>query len=372
MAFLKPWCSSLIAVQCLEETARFKKFNQVCMTRNDGFYGGVDERITSAVLMQAATIAADAPTGSIRQDQGVVPHFKFYRDYSLRAPLSADHEAAVAHAYALLGLGLASVFEFDVQRIFQESSARVVTVAPKQFQRMQNKLLNPADHGDPKAVRPRCAKNVDVLRGCIVVRTVQDLEAVYDKLQKAFKVVRVKNTHDPSTDGWRGGYRSLLVNFIYEPGVKWAELFGDKLTFDLSDIMKLSQKQPTRLEGQETSLGDLWLNYVESNSSIVQLLGLQGLQIISSEHPNEPVRMIAELQLVLEPYFEGRAVSHMLFKIARCDTGAMEMVRDFFQEYYQKTTKGSKHMQAVREIATAVNKGRRPSKRVPLCERDQQ
>ena len=34
-----------------------------------------------------------------------VPHIKIYRIVSMGQPFSADHEAAVAHSYALLGAG---------------------------------------------------------------------------------------------------------------------------------------------------------------------------------------------------------------------------------------------------------------------------
>ena len=73
--------------------------------------------------------------------------------------------------------------------------------------------------------------------------------------------------------------------------------------------------------------------------------------------------MIAELQFALEPYFEARAVSHMLFKIMRCDTGAMAMVRDFFQEYVQKEARMDERLIAVRDIAVAAKEGRESSKR---------
>ncbi len=197
LAFLKPWCSSLVATQCLGQIDRFNELSRLCKDRNDGFYKVVDTKVTIPALERAARIAANAPTGTVRQDDaGVVPPLKFYRDLACRASISFDHEAGVAHAYAFLGLGLESMFERDVQRMFRGSGARVVTVAPKSFQRMQNKLLNPAEHGDPAIARPRCARSLDVLRGCVIVRTVQELEAAYDKLAAAAKVVRVKNTHE--------------------------------------------------------------------------------------------------------------------------------------------------------------------------------
>jgi len=377
MAFLKPWCSSLIASRFLDETHGsphagaktdcFTQLSEVCQRKNDNFYSGVDEKVTKAELERAGGIAADAPTGEVRQDQGAVPHMKFFRLLGLRAPFSADHEAAVAHGLALLGQALERPFEADVRKIFAGSSAKVVTVAPKTFQRMQNKLLNPKEHGDPNLRRPRCAKNVDVLRGCIIVKTVKELEDAYNTLKAAVKVVRVKNTHDPSKEGFRGGYRSLLVNFLYEPGVKWVQLFGEKVTFEFSDLARnrLAARKACRVEGRDTHLGNLWCDYVDGDTTtFLKLLGLQGLQSISSENPDEPVQMIAELQIVLEPYFEGRTVSHMLFKIARCDTGAMEMVRDFYQEYYHKIFTTKKGKDAVQDIAMAAREGREPPERV--------
>jgi hypothetical protein len=364
MAFVKPCCSSLVAAQYLEQKTVFAEFCGPCRVKNDGFYRSVDEKVTSPVLQQAASIALDAPTEPVRQDdEGVVPRFKFYSHLAFRKPMSFDHESAVAQAYSFLGQGLVSVFESDVQRVFD--GFKIVTVAPKAYQRMQNKLLNPAEHGDPSIPRPRCAKNVDVLRGCIIVKNVQDLEEAYNKLRAAFKVVRVKNTHNPSTDGWAGGYRSLLVNFVYDPGVKWGQLFGDKVTFDFSDEARFfGMRRETPVE--ESHLANLWLDYLPRDN-LRNLFALQGLQVIASEHPHEPVRMIAELQLVFEPYFEGRAVSHLLFKIARCDTGAMEMVRDFHQEYFHKDDgQLNKYLQVVRDIAMASREGREPPTRIPV------
>jgi len=365
MAFMKPWCSSLVATKVLENAEQFKTFTDLCRNKNDKFYGGVDELITTPMLKRAAKIADDAPTGPIRQDE-FLPPFKFYRIFAMRAPFSCDHEVAVAHSYALLGIGLSSIFQSDVKRLYKETKCQVVTVAPKSFQRMHNKLLNPLEHGDPNIPRPRCAKNVDVLRGCIIVETVEEMEEAYKIIAKTYKVVRVKNTHDPTSEGFQGGYRSLLVNFLYEPGVTWSQVFGDQVTFDFSDMNRFAAKQGSPIPGQQSHLGKLWTDYVEQNAFMLQLIGLQSLQIGAHENPNLKMCMIAELQIVLRSYFEGRAVSHMLFKIARCDTGAMEMVRDFYQEYYQKEATTDNHLAAIQDIALAVNEGRTRSKHVTV------
>jgi hypothetical protein len=354
LAFIKPLCSSLIAVRFLENADRFQELRSLCRQRGEDFYRRVDERVTVPVLQQAAHIAAGAPTAPVRQDDiGVIPPFKSFRSYHLRTPMSFDHEAMVAHAYALLGEGLADTFEAQMQQLVQGSSVRVAIAPPKSFQRMQNKLLNPFEHGDPNIPRPRCAKNVDVLRGCVVVKDVQELEAVYNKLQNTCQVLRVKNTHESSA---LSGYRSLLVNFLYQPGLTWSQLFGDAVTFDFDDWGGLFNKKAARFEGKQTDIGTKWLDYVEPSSSMTRLLALQALQIVASEQPNEPLRMIAELQFVLDPYYSGRAVSHIQYKIARCGTGAMEMVRDFSQEYILKQARSNKLIKELRQDAMKKSK----------------
>lgn len=149
------------------------------------------------------------------------------------------------------------------------------------------------------------------------------------------------------------------MSILYKPGLTWAQLFGDKVTFDLREWAFHIHKNKSfacPIEENQTQLGQLWLDYIlERSANLRSILGLQGWQVISSEQPHESVRMIAELQLVLEPYFAGRAVSHMLFKIARCDTGSMEMVRDFFQEYFHKEVQRyDERLQAVMDIAMSA------------------
>jgi ankyrin repeat protein len=373
MAFVKPWCSSVIATRCLEKSEYFDDFRRLCKSKNDEFYKRVDAKVSTSLLQEAAKIAADVPRDPVRQDDpGVIPHFKIFKVFAQRVSVSADHEACVAQAYAMLGEALEPAFEKDIRQTFENTSLKVTIAAPKSFQRMQNKMLNPVEHGDPQIPRPRCAKNVDVLRGCVSVRNVTELRQAYDSLQSKYKVVRVKNTHDPCSAAWKGGYRSLLVNFIYEPGVTWAQLFGGKVTFDIRDWQRaVAEFKAAPIEEGQNEVGQLWTDHIFGEDflydSLKNTFGLQGWQIISSERPDEPVKMIAELQLVLEPYFEGRAVSHLLFKVSRCDTGSLEMVRDFFQEYFHKEAREDKQLMAVKEIALAAREGRPIPSRVDRC-----
>ena len=167
-----------------------------------GFGAPIIKRITFPVLEQTALIANDFQDILVRQDdKGVMPTIKFYRCLSTQTALSFDHESTVAMAYAFLGQCLDAAFRSDMQEVFFGSNTRIFIGAPKPFQRMQNKLLNPKEHGDASLARPRCAMNLDVLRGCIVVETIQELESTFRKLQSTYKVVRAENTHDPSEHG---------------------------------------------------------------------------------------------------------------------------------------------------------------------------
>jgi hypothetical protein len=218
--------------------------------------------------------------------------------------------------------------------------------------------------------RPRCARNVDVLRATVVVKTADEMEKLYEKLKNAYKVVRVENTHGASTDALRGGCRSLLVNFIFEPGLYWEQLVGSKVTFDMRDDDLFRHSQITPIEENDTEQSRAWLEYVGADTSgnvLQKFFALQGLQVIASEHSTEPVRMIAELQFVLEPYFQRCEVSNMLFKIARCDSGAMEMVRDFFEEYFHLDEARDASLQLVKNITNSVNGARPQAKRVPVA-----
>lgn len=360
MAFLKPWCSSLVAARYLANIERFHELSGLCQARNRTFYQAIDSQVTSSVLERAALIGKDMPFAAPRQDDaGIIPPLTFYHDFAKGMSVSIDVDIGTTYAYALLGQGLQSVFEFEVRQMFHGSTSLVSMAAPKSFQRMQNKLLNPTEHGDPNIARPRCAQNLDVLRGCVIAKDVLQLEEAYNKVLKAFDVVRVKNTHDPSV---ALGYRSLLINFVFQPGLTWAQLFGGRVAFDARDSHSDGEMQFCAIEGNETYASSVWKAYVARGTpKRERLYALQGLQVISSQQPEAPVKMIAELQLVLEPYFAGRAASHLLFMIARCDTGAMEMVRDFVQEYYKREgpcdeSEGpcDERLQAVRDIAMAV------------------
>jgi len=61
--------------------------------------------------------------------------------------------------------------------------------------------------------------------------------------------------------------------------------------------------------------------------------------------PERKIVLATEVQLVYEPYYHGRAKSHLLFKVGRCDTGPAEMLRDFHQEFYDTQGEGARQQE---------------------------
>ena len=43
--------------------------------------------------------------------------------------------------------------------------------------------------------------------------------------------------------------------------------------------------------------------------------------------PNAPLNLAAEVQLIYDPYLQGRKQSHLLYKVVRCESAA-ELARD--------------------------------------------
>ena len=96
----------------------FAELVQLCQAKNDAFYRGIDQRITSVQLDQAAHIASDAPTATVHQDDdGVSQRIKVYNDFTKRMAISFNYEGAVACIYALLGHALEDVYKEHIERL---------------------------------------------------------------------------------------------------------------------------------------------------------------------------------------------------------------------------------------------------------------
>eukprot|EP00929_Paragymnodinium_shiwhaense_P097493 TRINITY_DN59155_c0_g1_i1.p1 TRINITY_DN59155_c0_g1~~TRINITY_DN59155_c0_g1_i1.p1 ORF type:complete len:459 (+),score=56.14 TRINITY_DN59155_c0_g1_i1:171-1379(+) len=331
-ALVKPWCGSLFALRFLYKVpSEFQELRMLCNQRNAAIYDIIDHAVTTPVLAQLAQIGSDVPPCNLRQDDpGLLPPFRYYMNFASRGEVGGDLEEFAAMTLALLGLSINEVFRFDMDGIFSGLSQDVRTAPSKTYQRMLNKLRNPREHGHPSLAKPRPAKNTDVNRCIVIVKTPADMAQAYTRLSSRYKVLRVKNTHSPQLAS-HGGYRSLLVNFAYRAGVTFRQVFGqgyhhdDEGTFCANHIAR-------------DGLGEKWLKFVKSipEEGVKFPWGLEALWYISQESPDQEIVICAEAQILYQPYIMGRRSSHLLFKIARSETGPAEMVRDFHQEFYKE------------------------------------
>ncbi len=343
MAILRPFCGSLLALRFFESMPHsFESIRGLCEARSAAIYARIDESVTQPVIAHLASVAKDGPTSSIRQDDpGLVPTFEYYFTKSKGQRQSVDVELCAAKALALLALALADIFAADMQAAFADYV--VHRAPPKNCQRMMNKLLNPTDHGDPAGTIPRPAKNVDIIRSCVVVPRWEDVEVAYGTLQRKYRVLRVKNAFREGD-----GFKTLLVNFAYAPGIKWGDIFGAG-RFD-SSVPGLDAGHVA-----DDAAGGMWLDYIKSLPQFPSWAwALQALWNIAGEQPEAEVIVAAEVQVMYEPYMLGRAQSHVLFKIARCATGPAEMVRDFYEEFLAKHVGDEAKLSGVRAIAATV------------------
>lgn len=239
------------------------------------------------------------------------------------------------------------MFQADMQTLFKPFTQHVHSAPAKTFGRMFNKLVNPNDHGDPSLLKPRPAKNVDILRSGIELQKSEDVEKAYQALKAKYRILRVKNTHDPNLQGF-GGYRSMLINFAYQSNVTFKDVFSDTVYHEGS----------TDFEGDrwtarpKSTIGQKWFDHVSDLSPQEDWRrALVGLSFQARKQPESKITLAAEVQLIYKPYMDGRALSHLLFKISRCETGVGEMARDFSIGYQSESEESNARAKAVQRIA---------------------
>ena len=211
-------------------------------------------------------------------------------------------------------------FDHDLHALVEPYHAQYFHAKSKSFFRMFNKLQDPADHGNITLAKPRPMRNVDVNRCAIVVKDHTLVATIFRALRAKYKIARVKNVYQPPY-GSQQAYRTLLVNFHYDSGVTWRQLFG-------TGHLAPGGKSNTRFVASD-STAEKWRAYVLSQAQN-QAWGqtLVGLWNRATETPDARVKIIAEVQIIYEPYLRGREKSHLLFKISRCNS-PMDMQRDF-------------------------------------------
>merc|ERR1712032_628959 len=101
--------------------------------------------------------------------------------------------------------------------------------------------------------------------------------------------------------------------------------------------------------------GQKWFDYVNDMAPITEWrYALKALSYVARKDPEAKIVLAAEVQIIFKPYMDGRALSHLLFKISRCETGVYEMSRDFSGGLTFKTSDMKEREKAVARIAMEV------------------
>mmetsp|Transcript_12489 Transcript_12489/g.29419 ORF Transcript_12489/g.29419 Transcript_12489/m.29419 type:complete len:805 (+) Transcript_12489:133-2547(+) len=341
-SLISPWCGSVSALNYFKAYPDdFIRLCDECKDRCSEIYTTIDSKTPKDVLRTLFKCGyGDGVIGShVRQDDPEhLPVFKYFINEQQKQPMGGNHEVFATRTLALVALSLQKVFEQDMTQLFTPFAQEVKMAPSKTFQRMMNKLLNPKEHGDPTIKQPRSMRNIDVLRlGCIFNDANKVLEA-YAALKAKFKIVRVKNSNDPDKPGF-GGYRSILVNFAYDSGITFKDLYGDTGSGTGGDVKDVTDEN-----------GKLWHTYQKTlGSSLDCKWCLPPLWYAARQEPNRNIIIVSEVQMIYEPYMKGRELSHLLYKIARCETGPAEMVRDFAAESFKKSSAADKEALAAIE-----------------------
>mmetsp|Transcript_51139 Transcript_51139/g.119830 ORF Transcript_51139/g.119830 Transcript_51139/m.119830 type:complete len:796 (+) Transcript_51139:97-2484(+) len=349
-ALFKPFCGSVAALNYFKrKPAAFDHLRDLCNAQIKGIYRRIDNEVTAHVLKDLGAVASGEGTESRRQDEpGLVPELKYFLDEEKSITMGGNHELFVARSLAIAALAANEVFTQDMHTLFGNINVTVVEAPPKGYTRMFNKLQNPAEHGDPSIPKPRPMKNVDVLRVAIVVKDPADVERTYLLLKSRYRVLRVKNNHDPAHGEGFGGYRSLLVNFAYDSGVRIRDAFGHGYYGQSGKSMAFTMD---RNHVAVDATAEKWHRYCRSMRPTSDWLwGMQGLWRVGRRDPYRRLVLAAEVQVVLAAYMQGRSLSHMLYKISRCETGPSEMARDFSPGFVQKTPEMARALADVMSI----------------------
>mmetsp|Transcript_27652 Transcript_27652/g.82507 ORF Transcript_27652/g.82507 Transcript_27652/m.82507 type:complete len:851 (+) Transcript_27652:71-2623(+) len=239
------------------------------------------------------------PEGGRQDSEGLLPTFPVIHGYG---PTATFYEDDYIDALQMLSLALDKAFFEKVEGALCSTDCKLRHPPIKSRTRMRNKLGDPDDHLHKR--RPRPAHNIDTMRCAATFADARNLTRGFSALVEAFGTpVRVKNGFRPEFEPHRSyGYRSVMLNLRFDTRVTFEEVFGG---------------------GQDHEVTAEWDFIAEGQASRESSLAKQ--RILREWFRHEAVRpariaMAAEVQLILAPYLQARKESHLLYKVARCQT----------------------------------------------------
>mmetsp|Transcript_66662 Transcript_66662/g.124454 ORF Transcript_66662/g.124454 Transcript_66662/m.124454 type:complete len:800 (-) Transcript_66662:255-2654(-) len=352
---LHPFCASVIALQYFKKHEdNFAVLRDACFRESNLIYDRIDKEVGHGLLTKLAEVGKGENVDGIRQDDpGLMPPMGYYRNEKSGQVMAGNHELFAARSIALAAMGVTDLYVSDLRTLLAGIPVEMHPAPSKTYGRMYNKLMNKAEHGDPSIPKPRPMRNVDVIRCGLCAENADDLDRIFKAIKSKYRILRIKNTHDPTNEGY-GGFRCILVNLAYDSGVKLKDLFGESPGFD-NELQSTGTDLDAHVTSDSTSRK--WRDYcVLQKPATDWLWGMQGLWYAARKEPERTFVISAEVQIIYAPYMRGRSLSHLLYKISRCETGPSEMARDFASSFVEETAELIERRKAVKSIAQEARK----------------
>ena len=219
-------------------------------------------------------------------------------------PMLHSDENVYLHVVRMVARTINPVFQSTAKKIIAMEGGTHKGCDIKGDVRIRNKMLS--DHKDEAAPRPAC--NIDVVRMCGTFKTPEALQAAATKLVETYSLGRFKNGFRLSSAAAAEfyHYRSLMLNLIVEAGCTYGEWCQRQDVVEMFAMLMEAKPENPQLETN-------WAGWRINVKAAIDHLQSDLLK-------NVQVKMVCEVQLLLEPYLAARGQMHLLYKVARSDT----------------------------------------------------
>jgi hypothetical protein len=213
----------------------------------------------------------------------------------------AYSERKLMHVLVMTCAAVNSLFQAALKRACGHHAVWTKGGPLKKVARMLNKML--ADDKDQR--KPRCMMQIDVIRSMVAVSTPAELKQVLRSLSTSFGggFAYVKNLFELSDDkaAKRKHLRSVMVTLLYN---------ADGMTF--GDLIRRPETEAAWTDHENTPSG-------EPSERWQVLSGFARRYLSSSEIATKPVKVLCEVQILIEDYVKIREATNEVYKAARCE-----------------------------------------------------
>lgn len=220
-------------------------------------------------------------------------------------------EAACRWILVILAHACQPHFVRQTAHVGRRHNSVIKTAPPKTRNRMANKAAS--DHRGK--AQPVCQHNVDLCRESVASETAKDQIGVWEDINNAFQVLRVKNTFEDETGDDTAGMQQIIVNVLLEP-----KACGGQLPLTYGELVKsIGFQDAVESIRALSKAGNSVGNTFEKAVALFRVMAGEeaGGEVVSLA--DEPVRLVVEIQLHLQHYIAERKKTHLWFKVDRAD-----------------------------------------------------